>query len=179
MHSNQGSRIFPLLTPERFRTAHKVPRSSPTEPQSHALNPDPPSRLHAHCALNSKVREKSWNWWMYISLFLSPQFLCNWKRFFSPNIKIRNLNFAHILTHWYLQTWNGGSGFVRYMNICKTLRTFCLSAGFRTIYINYSPDMTNNSKWYPAREICYFGNLRKMLQNAELDVLGILSGFWQ
>ena len=65
-NSPRGAKIF----------AHRA-----TEPQSHALNPDPPSRLHAHCAgaLNSKVRKKPWNWWMYISLFLSPQFLCNLK----------------------------------------------------------------------------------------------------
>ena len=63
-NSPRGAKIF----------AHRA-----TEPQSHALNPDPPSRLHAHCALNFKVRKKSWNWWMYISLFLSPQFLCNLK----------------------------------------------------------------------------------------------------
>ena len=78
-----------------------------------------------------------------------------WSEFF-PNIETHDLNFAHILTHRYLHTWNGGSGIFRYLNICKTLRTFCLSAGFKTVYINNSPDMTTNSKWYPAHEICFF-----------------------
>ena len=57
-----------------------------------------------------------------------------------------------ISAHMKWWEWN----FQIYLNICNTLRTFCLSAGFKTVYINNSPDITTNSKWYPAHEICFF-----------------------
>ena len=92
---------------------------------------------------------------VYITFFVPSVFVQFEVKSF-PNIETLNLNFAHTLTHWYLQTWNGSRGFGIYMNICKTLRIFCLSAGFKTVYINNSPDITTNSKWYSAREICFF-----------------------